>query len=158
MKTHKYSSIDIPKKSAVYGDRWQAWWRALQPVWRTTNSDSKGALKLNDHMFLPPDEEWETLSIGGVDGILLAIIGLGLWAESVNTYKGPMSRKQGTIIDEAVKDLNLILEMMITNIQMKSERKLRMNDSTAVAVTVIDEENISNGKSRIWKGKARASK
>ena len=107
---HDISKIEIPSNPEDFGERWCIWWRSIQPSWRLTNSST---LPMKDDNHIPPNPDWTTLSIAGENGIVLAIVGLAIWATSVRHSKkaGNMSqiRILGHDLDAAIKDVDLVL-------------------------------------------------
>jgi len=60
-----------------FGNRWLAWWKAIQPGWR---GDELSQL-------VPSDPSWSQLLCGGANGFLVVILALAWWMQG-NTSSG----------------------------------------------------------------------
>lgn len=67
----------------MYGKRFFAWWKFLQPSWRI---DGDSLLRL-----VPPGETWDGLRKGGTAGIYIVIIGLSWWIKSQFIERDPIA-------------------------------------------------------------------
>jgi hypothetical protein len=68
----------VPSFKPEYGDRFIAWWKNLQPSWRTDTSDACFRLFRD----VPTGETWQELRKGGKTGIILVIMGLSWWVKA----------------------------------------------------------------------------
>ena len=111
MKCWDLARVKLPSDPAEYGRRWTAWWRSLQPSWRVPANPKE---PLRDENSLPNSPDWSTLSVGGRNGIVLAIIGIAIWSMSAD--RNSRSRMGGgNGIVAAIKDVDLVLQMMLAN-------------------------------------------
>jgi len=62
----------------TFAPAYVAWWRQLQPAWRTSVS---GMLSQD----IPQDEEWVSLAKGGTAGIYTVVVALSWWIRALDT-------------------------------------------------------------------------
>ncbi|KAF9515808.1 hypothetical protein BS47DRAFT_1293386, partial [Hydnum rufescens UP504] len=72
----KYSPSIKPDS---FGKQWWKWWSNLQPAWRET---SKGEIIARNQDI---SGNWESLKIGGKNGIVAVVITLGWWGAVLDT-------------------------------------------------------------------------
>jgi hypothetical protein len=102
----------IPKIDSVpsFINAWKTWWVGLQP-----ESRNKGKL----HRIVGPDESWEKLLKGGINGFFTVVVSLGWWWLAVKT---PVQRKAWMNMAE---DILWVLEQMV---KMTAKLKKRVHE------------------------------
>ena len=116
-----YRDIEILKDSIEFGKDFLQFWKSLQPAWQfresTTIKNTEGAL-FNDHKFLPKNESWQQLLVSRSHGILLALVGVAMWAISTKQDK---RRGMGEELTKTIKDINVVLRMMSQHVLNERE-------------------------------------
>jgi len=95
-----------------YGPSFIAWWSALQPSWRV--SDSSAVLSKN----VPANETWAALGKGGSAGLYVVIMALSWWINAVG------ADAEGSGIWVIVEDFTWVLQQ-VHEIKIKSHVKKR---------------------------------
>ena len=116
VKGRDLSKIKIPEDPVEYGLRWIAWWHSLQPAWRLPKKPTE---PLKDQNSMPNKPVWAKLSVAGQNGIVLAIVGLVIWSESVKY--SVRNRTEGKTLQKYFVDVDLVLQMMAVNWRDDSE-------------------------------------
>ena len=116
---HDIARVTIPSDPDEYSCRWINWWLSVQPKWRLTKNLT---LPMKDDKSLPLKPDWRKLSISGENGIVLAIAGLAIWSISLgSSTRNSRNRFLGQNINSALKDVNIVLQMMAVNWMKESE-------------------------------------
>lgn len=109
MRNHDYGKIEAVKDPERFSEEWHKMWRDVQPLWRLGTAP----WPLKDQLSMPDQPEWTKLSKTGENGILLALVGLAIWNMSLTNARN--KRKMGTDIEEALRDVDLVLQMMVVD-------------------------------------------
>jgi hypothetical protein len=110
-KSPKYQpDIDQPSE---FGATWKQWWINMQPSWR------KGESLLTRTLPENVDWDWETLSHGGLKGLLLVVMTLSWW---ISATKG--DSEFDLELRNAIDDVKWVLgELVAANQNLKVPNK-----------------------------------
>ena len=106
MKTRSYHEKDIPFVSDLgqYARAWTEWWTFCQPSWR---QDGGWPLPKDDQT----STNWCKVGNHGRNGLFLVVMSTTWWASSVQ------STKDWTEFDEAVEDVQWVIDQVITSVE-----------------------------------------
>ncbi|KAF4593592.1 hypothetical protein EYR40_008379 [Pleurotus pulmonarius] len=113
-------SVMTIKDVKVFSEDVMKWWKRIQPAWR------QGDGKLPLPIYTPaPGENWDVLSQGGTNGLLLVMLVLGWWGDT------EPSQAWQSVVADATKAFNSAANLYITQSTptATTQRKRRQEDS-----------------------------
>ncbi|KAH9885592.1 hypothetical protein C8Q73DRAFT_624379, partial [Cubamyces lactineus] len=72
----RYDRLPIVKSTAQYASAWKAWWISMQPLCRMP----EGGAAWPPRSITPKAAgQWDSLRVGGTNGIFIVVVSLAIW-------------------------------------------------------------------------------